>query len=431
MADREKAQVEPPEALRGLVGKRVLLIVGGGVAAYKSLELLRRLRERGVFTRVVLTASAREFVTELSFSAISGAPVHTDLFDAAREGEMGHIQLSRQADLIVVAPATANLLARAAQGLADDLATTLLLATDKRVLFAPAMNLRMWLHPATRRNVERLSADGALFVGPEDGEMACGEYGPGRMSEPPQIVEAIRAALSAPAGEAGLLAGRHFVLAGRHVVVTSGPTHEPIDPVRFIANRSSGKQGHAIAAAARLAGARVTLVSGPVTIPDPPGVETRHVETAREMLAAVEAALPADIFIGAAAVADWRVEAAPDKIKKQQGGGAPALALVENPDILARVAAREAGRPALVVGFAAETRDLLRHAREKLARKGCDLIVANDVSAGVFGADENEAHIVSAKGVESWPRLGKEEVAARLVRLLGRELAGDSGKPSP
>ncbi len=431
MADREKAQVEPREALRGLVGKRVLLIVGGGVAAYKSLELLRRLRERGVFMRVVLTASAREFVTELSFSAISGAPVHTDLFDAAREGEMGHIQLSRQADLIVVAPATANLLARAAQGLADDLATTLLLATDKRVLFAPAMNLRMWLHPATRRNVERLSADGALFVGPEDGEMACGEYGPGRMSEPPQIVEAIRAALSAPAGEAGLLAGRHFVLAGRHVVVTSGPTHEPIDPVRFIANRSSGKQGHAIAAAARLAGARVTLVSGPVTIPDPPGVETRHVETAREMLAAVEAALPADIFIGAAAVADWRVEAAPDKIKKQQGGGAPALALVENPDILARVAAREAGRPALVVGFAAETRDLLRHAREKLARKGCDLIVANDVSAGVFGADENEAHIVSAKGVESWPRLGKEEVAARLVRLLGRELAGDSGKPSP
>ncbi len=426
MADRENTQEEP----RDLAGKRVLLIVGGGVAAYKSLELLRRLRERGVFTRVVLTASAREFVTELSFSAISGAPVHTDLFDAAREGEMGHIQLSRQADLIVVAPATANLLARAAQGLADDLATTLLLATDKRVLFAPAMNLRMWLHPATRRNVARLSADGALFVGPEDGEMACGEYGPGRMSEPPQIVEAIRAALSAPAGDAGLLAGRHFVLAGRHVIVTSGPTHEPIDPVRFIANRSSGKQGHAIAAAARLAGARVTLVSGPVTIPDPPGVETRHVETACEMLAAVEAALPADIFIGAAAVADWRVEAAPDKIKKQQGGGAPALTLVENPDILARVAAREAGRPALVVGFAAETRDLLRHAREKLARKGCDLIVANDVSTGVFGADENKVHIVSAKGVESWPRLGKEAVAARLVQLLGRELAGDSGKSS-
>jgi phosphopantothenoylcysteine decarboxylase/phosphopantothenate--cysteine ligase len=430
VADREKAQEETREEPANLAGKRVLLIVGGGVAAYKSLELLRRLRERGVFTPVVLTVSAREFVTELSFSAISGAPVHTDLFDAAREGEMGHIQLSRQADLIVVAPATANLLARAAQGLADDLATTLLLATDKRVLFAPAMNLRMWLHPATRRNVARLSADGALFVGPEDGEMACGEYGPGRMSEPPQIVEAIRAALSAPAGDAGLLAGRHFVLAGRHVVVTSGPTHEPIDPVRFIANRSSGKQGHAIAAAARMAGARVTLVSGPVTVPDPPGVETRHVETAREMLAAVEAALPADIFIGAAAVADWRVEAAPDKIKKQREGGAPALTLVENPDILARVAARGAGRPALVVGFAAETRDLLRHAREKLARKGCDLIVANDVSAGVFGADENEVHIVSAKGVESWPRLGKEAVAARLVRRLAQELADDSGKPS-
>jgi phosphopantothenoylcysteine decarboxylase/phosphopantothenate--cysteine ligase len=431
VADREKAQEETREEMRDLAGKRVLLIVGGGVAAYKSLELLRRLRERGVFTRVVLTASAREFVTALSFSAISGAPVHTDLFDAAREGEMGHIQLSRQADLIVVAPATANLLARAAQGLADDLAMTLLLATDKRVLFAPAMNLRMWLHPATRRNVARLSADGALFVGPEDGEMACGEYGPGRMSEPSQIVEAIRAALSAPAGDAGLLAGPRFVLAGRHVVVTSGPTHEPIDPVRFIANRSSGKQGHAIAAAARQAGARVTLVSGPVTIPDPPGVETRHVETAREMLAAVEAALPADIFIGAAAVADWRVEAAPDKIKKQREGRPPALTLVENPDILASVAAREAGRPALVVGFAAETRDLLRHAREKLARKGCDLIVANDVSAGVFGADENEAHIVSAKGVESWPRLGKEAVAARLVRRLAQELTGDSGKSSP
>jgi phosphopantothenoylcysteine decarboxylase / phosphopantothenate---cysteine ligase len=426
VADREEAR----EETRDLAGKRVLLIVGGGVAAYKSLELLRRLRERGVLTRVVLTASAREFVTELSFSAISGAPVHTDLFDAAREGEMGHIQLSRQADLIVVAPATANLLARAAQGLADDLATTLLLATDKRVLFAPAMNLRMWLHPATRRNVARLSADGALFVGPEDGEMACGEHGPGRMSEPPQIVEAICAALS-PAEDAGLLAGRQFVLAGRHVVVTSGPTHEPIDPVRFIANRSSGKQGHAIAAAARLAGARVTLVSGPVTIPDPAGVETRHVETAREMLAAVEAALPADIFIGAAAVADWRVEAAPDKIKKQREGGAPALVLVENPDILASVAARGAGRPALVVGFAAETRDLLRHASEKLARKGCDLIVANDVSAGVFGADENEAHIVSAKGVESWPRLGKDAVAARLVRRLAQELIGDSGKSSP
>ena len=420
MADREEAQ----EETRDLVGKRVLLIVGGGVAAYKSLELLRRLRERGVFTRVVLTASAREFVTELSFAALSGAPVHTDLFDAAREGDMGHIQLSRQADLIVVAPATANLLGRAAQGLADDLATTLLLATDKRVLFAPAMNLRMWLHPATQRNVARLRADGALFVGPDDGEMACGEYGPGRMSEPPRIVAAIRAALLAPGADAELLAGRH-------VVVTSGPTHEPIDPVRFIANRSSGKQGHAIAAAAGLAGARVTLVSGPVTLPDPPGVETRHVETAREMLAAVEAALPADIFIGAAAVADWRVETAPDKIKKQQGGGAPTLILVENPDILARVAARETERPALVVGFAAETRDLLRHAREKLARKGCDLVVANDVSTGVFGADENDVHIVSAKGVESWPRLGKEEVAARLIRRLARELASESGKPSP
>ena len=422
MADREEAQ---DKAAQELAGKRVLLIVGGGVAAYKSLELLRRLRERGVVARVALTASAREFVTELSFSAISGAPVYTDLFDAAREGEMGHIQLSRQADVIVVAPATANLLARAAQGLADDLATTLLLAADKRVLFAPAMNLRMWRHPATQRNVAQLRADGALFVGPEEGEMACGEFGPGRMSEPLDIVSAIDSALTSPVEEnAG-------VLAGRHVVVTSGPTHEPIDPVRFIANRSSGKQGHAIAAAARRAGARVTLVSGPVTQVDPMGVETRHVETAREMLAAVEAALPADIFIGAAAVADWRVEAAPDKIKKQQGGAAPALVLVENPDILASMAAREAGRPALVVGFAAETRDLLRLAQEKLARKGCDLIVANDVSAGVFGADDNEVHIVTAGGVESWPRLGKEAVAARLIRRLAQELVRESRKSCP
>ena len=422
MADREEAQ---DKAAQELAGKRVLLIVGGGVAAYKSLDLLRRLRERGAVARVVLTASAQEFVTKMSFSAISGASVHTDLFDAALEGEMGHIQLSRQSDLIVVAPATANLLARAAQGLADDLATTLLLATDKRVLFAPAMNLRMWLHPATQRNLARLRADGALFVGPEDGEMACGEFGPGRMSEPLDIVSAIHFALASPAEEdVGLLAGRH-------VVVTSGPTHEPIDPVRFIANRSSGKQGHAIAAAARRAGARVTLVSGPVTQADPMGVETRHVETAREMLAAVEAALPADIFIGAAAVADWRVEAAPDKIKKQQEGGAPALVLVENPDILASIAARGRGRPALVAGFAAETRDLLRLAQEKLVRKGCDLIVANDVSAGVFGADENEVHIVTAKSVESWPRLSKEAVAARLMRRLAQELAGESGKSCP
>jgi phosphopantothenoylcysteine decarboxylase/phosphopantothenate--cysteine ligase len=406
---------------QGIVGKRILLIVGGGVAAYKSLELIRRLRERGAAVRVVLTKSAKEFVTALSFAAISGAPVHDDLFDAAAEGEMGHIRLSREVDIVVVAPATANLLARASQGLADDLATTLLLATDKRALFAPAMNLRMWLHPATQRNVAQLRADGALFSGPEEGEMACGEHGPGRMSEPLDIVAAIEAALAHDTSLRLPGDDTSRPLAGRHVVVTSGPTHEPIDPVRFIANRSSGKQGHAIAAAAARAGARVTLVSGPVTLNDPTGVETRHVESAREMLRAVESALPADIFVAAAAVADWRVEAASEKIKKQ--GAAPALTLVENPDILATIAARKNGRPALVVGFAAETTDVLFHAREKFARKGCDLLVANDVSAGVFGADENEVHIIDAAGVESWPRLGKAAVAARLVRRLAHALA--------
>ncbi len=398
-----------------LAGKRILLIVGGGIAAYKALELVRRLGDAGASTRVVLTAAGREFVTELSFAALSGAPVHTDLFNSAREGEMGHIRLSREADLLVVAPATADILARAANGLANDLATTLLLATDKRVLFAPAMNLRMWLHPATRRNAARLAADGALFVGPEEGDMACGEFGPGRMSEPHDILRAIQSVL-APAGP----------LAGRHVIVTSGPTHEPIDPVRYIANRSSGKQGHAIATAAARAGARVTLVAGPVNLPDPSGVEVHHVETAREMLTAIEAALPADIFIGAAAVADWRVEPAGDKIKKKKGGAAPALALVENPDILATVAALGSGRPQLVIGFAAETEKLLAHAREKLARKRVDLIVANDAGSGVFGAAENEAHLVTPDGVESWPRLGKDEVASKLVLRIATMLEGAS-----
>ena len=393
---------------RKLAGKRILLVVGGGIAAYKALELVRRLGDAGASTRVVLTAAGREFVTELSFAALSGAPVHTDLFDSALEGEMGHIRLSREADLLVVAPATADLLARAANGLANDLATTLLLATDKRVLFAPAMNWRMWLHPATRRNAAQLTADGALFLGPEVGDMACGEHGPGRMSEPDAIVRAIEAALAPASGP----------LAGLHVVVTSGPTHEPIDPVRYIANRSSGKQGHAIAAAAARAGARVTLVSGPVDLPDPPGVDVRRVETAREMLAAVNAAQPADVFIGAAAVADWRVEAAGDKIKKKKAGVPPALALVENPDILADVAARKGDRPRLVVGFAAETENLLTHAREKLLRKRVDLIVANDAGSGVFGAAENEVHLVSAEGLESWPRLGKDEVASRLIARI-------------
>ncbi|OBS54382.1 bifunctional phosphopantothenoylcysteine decarboxylase/phosphopantothenate synthase [Methylosinus sp. 3S-1] len=403
-----------------LSGRTVLLVVGGGVAAYKSLELVRRLRERGARVRVALTAAAARFVTPLSFASLSGERVFEDLFSLTDEQEMGHIRLSREADLVVVAPATAHLLARMAHGLADDLATTLLLATDKRVLVAPAMNVRMWLHPATQRNVATLRADGVLFVGPEDGEMACGEFGPGRMSEPPAILASIDAALHS--------AERPLV--GRHVIVTSGPTREPIDPARFLSNRSSGKQGHAIAAAAARAGAQVTLVSGPVEIADPPGVTVRHVETALEMLAAVEAALPADIFIGAAAVADWRIEPAPDKIKKQPGGAPPTLVLRENPDILALVARRESERPALVVGFAAETRDVIANAQEKLARKGCDLIVANDVSAasGVFGGDANEVRLVGADGVESWPRLDKSEVAARLVARLAERL-GATAEP--
>jgi len=408
-----------------LSGKRLLLIVGGGIAAYKSLDLVRRLKERGAVVRVVMTSSAKKFVAALSFASLSGEKVYDDLFSPADEQEMGHIQLSREADLVVVAPATAHLLARAALGLADDLASTLLLATDKRALFAPAMNLRMWLHPATQRNVATLRADGALFVGPEDGDMACGEYGPGRMSEPLTIVAAIEAAL---AQDTRLPAPRatRGPLAGRHVIVTSGPTHEPIDPVRYIANRSSGKQGHAVAAACARAGARVTLVSGPAQIADPPGVETVHVETARQMAQAVEAALPADVFVGAAAVADWRVEPAADKIKKTNGGPPPALALAENPDILARMAGRGENGPALVVGFAAETSDVIGNARDKLARKGCDLIVANDVSAGtgVFGGDDNEAHLVSAQGVDSWPRSSKTEVAERLVAEIARRLGG-------
>lgn len=411
-----------PEIMQSLEGKRVLLVVGGGIAAFKSLDLVRRLRERGARVRVVMTAAAKQFVTPLAFVSLTNEKVYDDLFSATDEQEMGHIQLSRDADLIVVAPATAHLLARAAQGLCDDLATTLLLATDKRALYAPAMNLRMWLAPATRRNVATLESDGALFVGPNSGEMACGEYGPGRMAEPLEIVAAVEQALesdtrlSLPAAEPG-------ALAGRHVVVTSGPTHEAIDPVRYIANRSSGKQGHAIAAAAASAGARVTLVSGPVTLPDPPGCDVIHVESARDMLAAVEQALPAEVFVGAAAVADWRVEAAAQKIKKEQGAATPTFALVENPDILASVA-RAQNRPRLVVGFAAETTNVIAHAREKLARKGCDLIVANDVSegSGVFGGDENEAHLVSPIGVESWPRLRKEAVAERLVARLAEIL---------
>ena len=410
---------------QSLASKRILLIIGGGIAAYKSLDLIRRLRERGATVRAVLTAAGRQFVTPLSVSALTGGKVHEDLFSLTDEAEMGHIELSRDADVVVAAPATADLMAKLAQGLANDLASTLLLATDKRALLAPAMNLRMWLHPATQRNIATLKGDGALFIGPNDGDMACGEYGPGRMAEPLEIVAAVEAALRGqtaiplPAGP----------LAGRRVVVTSGPTHEAIDPVRFLANRSSGKQGHAIAAAAAAAGAEVVLISGPVALADPAGVVTRHVESALEMLAAVESALPADVFISVAAVADWRAQTiAKSKIKKgaKAGAGAPpALALTENPDILAAIAYRTTDRPALVIGFAAETDNLSAHARAKLASKGCDLIVANDVSAAgnVMGGDANSVVLVSRHGEDAWPKLGKREVARRLIAHIAGMLS--------
>jgi phosphopantothenoylcysteine decarboxylase/phosphopantothenate--cysteine ligase len=403
-----------------LIGKSVLLLIGGGIAAYKSLELIRVIRKRGGSVRCILTKAGAEFVTPLSVSSLSGEKVFTDLFSLTDEAEMGHIELSRSADLVVVAPATADLLAKMAQGLANDLASTTLLATDKRVLVAPAMNVRMWQHAATQRNIETLKGDGVLFVGPDEGEMACGEFGPGRMAEPSVIADAIEAALSQ---RMSLLGSGSLI--GRHVLVTSGPTHEAIDPVRYIANRSSGKQGHAIAAAAARAGARVTLVSGPVAIPDPQGVTTAHVETAAEMLRAVEAALPADIAVFCAAVADWRVETqSGDKLKKTEGGP-PTLALTPNPDILATIAHRKGERPSLVVGFAAETSNLIDYARGKLDKKACDLIVANDVGgdSGVMGGDMNTVHIVSKDAIDSWPKLSKAAVAERLVALFATKFA--------
>ncbi len=395
-----------------LSGKRILLIVGGGIAAYKALELVRLLTGQGASVTPVMTAAAVHFVTPLSLAALAGAKVHTDLFDLTAEAEMGHIQLSRAADLLAVAPATADLMAKMAQGRADDLASTLLLATDKRVLIAPAMNLRMWQHPATQRNLAQLAADGVLTVGPNEGDMACGEYGPGRMAEPAEIVAAIRAALG------------NGPLKGRHVLVTSGPTHEPIDPVRYIANRSSGAQGTAIAAACRDLGARVTFVTGPATVPPPQGMAVVRVETAAQMLHAAMAALPADAAVMAAAVADWHVQAAGEKIKKDGSGQPPALHLTENPDILATVA-RHAMRPRLVVGFAAETSDVLAHATAKRLRKGCDWIVANDVSpgTGIMGGSENAVTVIDAAGAESWPRMAKEAVARRLALRVAEALA--------
>jgi phosphopantothenoylcysteine decarboxylase/phosphopantothenate--cysteine ligase len=403
-----------------LHGRRVLLIIGGGIAAYKSLDLIRRLRERGATVRVIMTAAAQEFITPLAAGAIAGERVHTNLFDARTEFDVGHIRLARDTDLVVVAPATADLMARMAGGHADDLAATVLIATDKPVLIAPAMNPHMWSHAATRRNFAQLTADGIAVVGPNAGDMAeAGEAGTGRMAEPLEIVAAAAALLT---GRPGAATG---ALAGRRVLVTAGPTHEPIDPVRYIANRSSGKQGFAIARAAAAAGATVTLVAGPVALADPPGIATIRVESARDMLAAVENALPADIAIFAAAVADWRVaEAGGHKIKKEPGG-VPRLTLVENPDILATVARRKTGRPRLVIGFAAETDDVIAHARAKLDRKGCDWIVANDVSpaTGIMGGDHNAVHLVTRDGVESWPDSAKDDVAAMLVTRIAAALA--------
>jgi phosphopantothenoylcysteine decarboxylase/phosphopantothenate--cysteine ligase len=401
--------------------KRILLIIGGGIAAYKCLELIRRARERGYAVRVVMTKAAAAFVTPLSIAALTGDRVFQDLFNLDDEREIGHIRLSREADLIVVAPATANLMARMATGRAEELATAVLLASDKPVLIAPAMNPHMWRHPATQRNVSMLRADGVAFVGPNVGEMAeRNEAGPGRMAEPHEILAAIEAKLGTARGPA------EGPLAGRHVVVTSGPTHEPIDPVRYIANRSSGKQGHAIAAAAAALGARVTLVSGPTTTPDPAGVDVVHVEAARDMLAAVEAALPADCAIFAAAVADWRVASASDeKIKKDGKNRTPRLELIENPDILRTIAHETAGRrPALVIGFAAETENVLAYAQKKRRNKGCDWIVANDVSpgTGIMGGDRNAVHLVTADGIESWPEMDKSEVARELVNRAAQFL---------
>jgi phosphopantothenoylcysteine decarboxylase/phosphopantothenate--cysteine ligase len=395
-----------------LGGKRILLIIAGGIAAYKSLELIRRLRDRGAIVTPVMTSAAEQFVTPLSVAALAGEKLYRDLFDLTDEAEMGHIELSRSADLLLVAPATADLMAKMAHGQANDLASTVLLATDTPVLVAPAMNVRMWQHPATQRNLTLLQGDGIEFVGPDDGNMACGEFGPGRMSEPLAIVAAV---------EAKLTAGP---LSGKRIIVTSGPTHEPIDPVRYIANRSSGRQGNALAAALAALGAEVVFVTGPAQIAAPDGVQVVPVETAQQMLEAVESALPADAAVCAAAVADWRVVSpAVHKMKKQKDV-APQFAFEENPDILARISQHSKDRPALVVGFAAETDDLLENATAKRQRKGCDWIVANDVSpdTGIMGGDENAVTLITDAEPECWPRAPKHQVAARLARRIAETL---------
>ncbi len=396
-----------------LSGKHILLIIGGGIAAYKSLELIRRLQDQGARVTPVLTRAGEEFVTPLSVSALAGSAVHRDLFDLTAEAEMGHIQLSRSADLLVVSPATADLMAKMAQGHANDLASTLLLATDTPVLLAPAMNVRMWEHPATQRNLAQLRADGVQVVGPNEGGMACGEYGPGRLAEPDEIVRAIAAQLQAGP------------LKGKRIIVTSGPTHEPIDPVRYIANRSSGAQGTAVARALRALGAEVVFITGPATVRPPEGVQVVPVETAREMQAAVDAALPADAGVFAAAVADWRVASASDRKLKKTKDGMPRLEFAENPDILRDVSTRAEGRPGLVVGFAAETNDVVEHATAKRLRKGCDWIVANDVSpaTGIMGGTENAVVLITADGAQHWPRMPKEQVAARLAEKICNALS--------
>ena len=395
-----------------LAGKHILLIIGGGIAAFKSLDLIRRLRERGAIVTPVLTRAGEEFVTPLSVAAIAGKKLYRDLFDLGDEAEMGHIQLSRVADLIVVAPATADLMAKMAGGLANDLASTLLLATDTPVLIVPAMNVRMWDHPATQRNLKTLRGDGINVIGPNDGDMACGEFGPGRMSEPLEIVAAIEAHLS------------EGPLKGRRILVTSGPTHEPIDPVRYIANRSSGAQGTAIAKALADLGAEVVFVTGPADVPPPEGMQVIRVETALQMQAAVEAALPVDAGVFAAAVADWRVSSASDRKLKKSKDGLPALEFAENPDILKAVSHLKEDRPKLVVGFAAETNDVVENATAKRVRKGCDWIVANDVSpaTGIMGGAENAVVLITADGVDSWPRMGKDQVAKQLAARIAETL---------
>jgi phosphopantothenoylcysteine decarboxylase/phosphopantothenate--cysteine ligase len=402
-----------------LEGKKILLVIAGGIAAYKSLDLIRRLRERGAKVRVIMTRAAQEFVTPLAVGAVAGERPFTELFDLSAEFDVGHIRLAREPDLVIVAPATADLMAKMVQGRADDLASTVLLATERRILLAPAMNPAMWNNAATRRNFERLQADGVAFAGPEAGEMAeSGERGVGRMSEPLSIVAAVEKNLfELPARDA---------LAGKKILVTSGPTREPIDPVRYISNHSSGKQGHALARMAAQAGAEVVLVSGPVSLPDPSGVKTIHIETAEQMLNASEGALPADAAIFAAAVADWRVKNEAAQKMKKHDGALPSISFAENPDILATISRHSNLRPRLVIGFAAETENLIENARAKLNKKGCDWIVANDVSTGTstFGGTSNEVHIVTATGVESWPMQSKEAVAAGLIKKIAASLGG-------